>query len=342
MDILNPRSLKTAAKQQLSKARCSYKQLALIYMGVSVAAAVVVTLLQYFLDNRIDNTGGLSDMDTRVILSTIQLVLQYAVNILLPFWQMGFLLIALQLYRRQDPQPAGLLEGFRRFGPVLRLYLVETLMLMGAVLASIYAASILFSMTPFALPMMEKMLPLVESGNSLVEIQEAILSLPVQELWDMMKPMALLVVLIVPFPICVLYLRFRMAPYVIMDSDDPGALMALKTSRRITRHHRMKLLRLDLSFWWYYLLMGLATAVMYADIPLHYLSVALPISNQVLRLLCYLAGSLLQLLIFWQLGGYFQTTQAAAYETLKVNYKEPVKPQPKPVPQYPPYNNYPR
>ncbi len=342
MDILHPRSLKDAARNRLSWSGCDHKKLALIYMGVSVAAAVVVTLLQYYLNHQIGNTGGLSDLNTRAILSTVQLVLQYVVNIALPFWQMGFLLVALQLYRGQDPKPASLLEGFRRLGPVLRLYLLEMLLMMGAVLASSYAATFLFSMTPWALPFAEKLTPLMEQASSLAELEEAILSIPVEELWEILQPVLIITLVIAPFPLAVLYLRFRMAPFVIMDSDHPGAWMALTTSRRITRHHRMKLLKLDLSFWWYYLLMGLAAAVMYADVLLKYILVDLPISADVLSLLAYLAGSLLQLVIFWQLGSYFQTTQAAAYETLKENYREPQKPAPKPqpVPQNLPWDTY--
>jgi len=66
----------------------------------------------------------------------------------------------------------------------------------------------------------------------------------------------------------------------------------MRTSRRQMRGNCALLFRLDLSWWWFYLLDALAVLVCYLDVILEFFGVALPISAQLTSFLC-LAVSLL-------------------------------------------------
>ena len=98
-------------------------QMAAIHTGVTVAVSLVIMVLQYVLAQGIGNTGGLSGMETRSMLETGQMVLQWANNLLLPFWNLGFMYVALRWAQEKRADRADLLTGFRRIGPYLGLML---------------------------------------------------------------------------------------------------------------------------------------------------------------------------------------------------------------------------
>ena len=136
--MLNSQHLKQTARDTLLG---DYKRLALIHTAVALGVSLVVTLLHYYLNNQIGNTGGLSGLGARTVLETAQTVLQYVVNLALPFWEIGFLFAALQMARGQKAEVSSFLEGFRRFGPVLRLYLTRSLLFIGVGVASAYVSA---------------------------------------------------------------------------------------------------------------------------------------------------------------------------------------------------------
>ena len=93
MEKLNGKKIIARARERLQGVNT--RPLALLHTGVTVGVAFAIMLLQYVLAEGIGNTGGLSGMATRSILETIQLVLQWANTILLPFWSLGFMYVAL-------------------------------------------------------------------------------------------------------------------------------------------------------------------------------------------------------------------------------------------------------
>lgn len=335
MDILNCRTLKMRAGEQLPR---DHKKLALIHTAIALGAGLLVSLLQLYLNQQIETTGGLSGLGTRSVLETIQMVLQYAVNIALPFWEIGFLFVALRWIRGEKADLHSLPEGFRRFAPVLRLHLIEGLIYMGAGMLCAYIGSMLYTVSPLSVPMQERFLSMAEQGKTFEQMMESMQAMPLEELTAMMWPALLIMGLLFAAVAIFLFYRFRMARFLIMDQPGIGAIMALVLSNRMTKGSRMKLLRLDLSFWWFYVLVLLSTAVTYADMLLPRLGIALPVSGDGAWILSYVLGCLIQLAVYWQCFGYVQTTYAAAYEALRQQPVQPPKPQP--VPKNLPWDDY--
>ena len=325
--MLNPKMLKQTARAKLSG---DHKRLALIHTAIALGISLVATLLSFYLNNQIGNTGGLSGLGTRSILQTAQTVLQYVINVAMPFWELGFLFAALQMERGQNADIPSLLEGFRRFGPALRLYLSRSLLFIGVGVACAYACGFIYVMTPMAAPLMEKMTLMAENGADITQMQEMVLNISMEELLGYFWPYLLMTGVLFAVLAVLLIYKYRVANFLVMDKG-LGGLRAMVGSSRITKGRRKQLFKLDLSFWWFYLLVAFTTFVMNADMLLQYLGVALPVSGDALWLLCYVAGLLLRLVVYWQFFGYVQTTYAVAYDTL---LQMPVEaPKPPPVPQ---------
>ena len=103
--------------------------------------------------------------------------------------------------------------------------------------------------------------------------------------------------------------RYRMAIYALLEDPSISAGEAMEISKRITYGHKLELLVLDLSFWWYYLLLGLAMGVStYGNLTLEDLWTGFGV---------YLGAEALTLVVNWLFFGYVQTTYAHAYNYLR-------------------------
>ena len=333
MDIRNRRALKQASAQALQEAAYDPRKLVLIHTAITLGASLLVTVLHYILAGQIENTGGLSGLGMRSILSTIQAALQLGLLVATPFWQMGLTYSVLRMARKQSTEPSDLKAGFLRFGPVLRLELAQVLLyfLMGMLCVNI--SSTIFAFTPFVESMNEVLIKVneqMEANPSFVmdaateaAVMEAILPL-------LVITAILYVVLLIP----VMY-RLRMAGYAIMDEDKPGAIKAMGISSRLMRGNRFQLFRLDLSFWWFYLLQAVTIAICYGDSLLGALGVTLPISADVLYFACYGLYVVAQLALYWWAGAQVETTYATVYDGLRTRLY-PLHPE---QPQTPPQQN---
>ena len=342
MDIRNRRALKEAAGAKLAAAQYDPRRLALVHTGAALGVALLVMLINYLIGTQVETAGGLSGMGMRSVLGTVQTTLEYAVNIAMPFWEMGFIYAAVCMARGQRVGPASLLEGFRRFGPVLRLRLMKLFLYFGAAIACVYAASFLFMLTPFSTPMVETLLPLMESAMTVEEMELVLMQLPTEELIQMSVPY--LVIFGILFLVAALFLcyRFRVADFILMDEPKTGALLAMSLSTRMTRRNRWELLKLDLSFWWFYLLAAVSVAVTYGDVLLPLMGVTLPMSAEAAWFVFYLLGAAVQLGLYWYGYSHLQTTWAVAHDTLRQMLQEQLtKPAvPQPVPQKLPWDDY--
>ena len=337
MDLLNCRALKQRTGERLSCASCDHKKLALIHTGIALGASLLVSLLQLYLNRQIASTGGLAGLGTRTILETVQMVLDYAVNIALPFWEFGFVFVVLCLARGETTGTRDLTRGFRYFGSVIRLYLVETLIYIGVGFVCVYAGSFLFKLTPWFAPMQELILSIAEEAQSLDQMITAMQAIPQEQLLPMVKPALLIIGALFAVVAVFLFYRFRMARFIVMDEPRVSGILALLLSSRMTRGQRWKLVRLDLSFWWFWLLTGLSMAAMYADALLEKMGVVLPVSEETAWIVSYAIGCLIQLVVFWQFNGYVQTVYASAYEEL--HQRQPEEPKPQPVPKNVPWDD---
>lgn len=317
MDIENRRALKEEARRSLAAASYDPKKLALIHTGISVAVALVIAFLDYYLNHWIAGTAsGLSGMGSRRILETVQVTLQSVQGLAMPFWEIGFIFVALQLLRQQPTQPKNLLEGFRRFSQVLRLRLMEGFLYFGAAFMCMYAASFLFELTPFSRPMVDFLTPLMDQATSVEQLYEAMMGLPAEELLAMSAPFMVMFAVLFLVVFLRMHYKYRLAAHLVMDHPGMGAIRALICSSRMTRKKRWALLKLDLSFWWFYLLMGFSAVVCYMNLLLPMLGISLPMTEDAAWLVFYVLSLLVQLALFWQGKAYVQTTWAAAYETL--------------------------
>lgn len=259
--LLEPSQHKHAARESLAKAHRP-GQIILIHTGTTLLVSLLLSAADYFLDQQIGLTGGLSGIGTRSILATIQSILRLLQIVILPFWQIGYTYYTLQVARGQADGPSDLLEGFRRFGPVLRLKLLLAIMTVLLALASIYASSFLFTLSPWAAPMIQEMEVLMAGDLDQTALLDAVASMT----QDSIVPIMIL------FGICFLaggiflFYRFRLAELWLMDHPHGGALAALQNSRMAMHGNFKAMLRIDLSFWWFYLLDLLVTTLCYGDV----------------------------------------------------------------------------
>lgn len=313
MNIRDRKALKAAAAQALQQSTYDPKKLALIHTGAAALFLLVALLADMFLRSRLDSYGGLDGLETRTVLETVRSLLQMSGDLVLPFWTVGFLHSMLRISRGQEAGILSLTEGFRRFGPVLRLNLLQGVLYMGVALFCLYPSTALFMLTPLSGPMEEYLL---ESGLDLfgnVVMDEALIN-------GMMEHIVPLLVIYFSLFAAVaipLFYRLRVAEFVVMDVPGTGALAALRISAMLMRRNRMAFFKLDLSFWWFYLLDGLITLICYGDVLLQSANMALPLSAEWAAVAVYAVYLCVQVLFYWQFRCRVDATYAVAYDVLR-------------------------
>ncbi len=322
---LNDRAeLRALADERVRQAQYSPRRLVLLSSGVALGTGLAIALLNYLLSWQMDaHTGGLAGIPLRTVLETLRTALQSAYSIASPFWGMGLVCAMLCVARGRQAPPASLLEGFRRFGPVLRMQLLLGLIALGVGLVCMNVSSMVFVLTPFARPMMALM-----EENMQLQTPEQLEQLMEQAVQYMLPVLAIFAVLYLAVMLPLMY-RFRMASYAVMDVPGTRAREALRTSLRIMKGNRWKLFRLELSFWPYYVLYVPVLLLAYADQLLPALGVKLPVSETAAFLGAYVLYVLAALALQTWMQPKMQTAYALAYEVLL---------QQKPVPQKLPAN----
>ncbi len=314
MTIRDRRQWKQTADRRLRAASYPVRKLILIHSGVALAAALLVELLSYFLQQQFQKHTGLAGLQTRVILETAIAVLSVLYSVLTPFWSIGMTYAALRVARGRSAYPHTLPEGFRRFGPVLRLRLMQILIFSILSLIATYAASILFAFTPTGVEFAEMMEPLLLSGEftDYTQLMEAIPPETMTQLYQVLLPITgvLLLALLTPA-----FYRMRMAGYVLMDQSGTGAWKAIRTSNRIMKGNGWQLLWLDLSYWWYYLVAALPASLLFVDL-LPMAGIALPVEEDVALLMAYVAYAVLTLIWEVLVQPKRQTVYALTYDGL--------------------------
>lgn len=273
---MDTKSLVNEAKQAVSAASYCPKKLTALHTGISAAASLLVALLTYLLSTGIGDTAGLSGIGTRAALETAQSLLELTLSILAPFWSLGFVAAALNLARRQQAAPHTLLSGFRRWAPALRMLLLEGMIYFAITFAAIQLGSFLYTMTPFADPLNQILEQMADAGTTdTAALTQLLLELDDKELmgifWTMIPFMALPALAVI---IPVSY-RLRLAQFILMDQPQAGALFALVLSFRLMKNNCMKLLQLDLRFWWFYALEIVVQILCYGDLLLPLVGVEL-------------------------------------------------------------------
>ncbi len=332
MNLSDHHAIKSSARQTLFQAGQTPKKLVLLYGAVSGGVFLITFLVNVLLMQQIEHTGGLSGMQTRSILSSIQVILRYASALFMLFWQVGFVHVAMGFAKGQSAQPKSLLEGFRHAGSVVGITLIESLIMMAVGMALTYLSVFIFALTPMSRPMYAVLEPLLEQGENVLTMDTALIDQMMGTLWPAVLLFGILF-LILGVPL--LY-RFRMSRYCLMDDPSVRAFGAVRFSVRAMRQNRMKLFKLDLSFWWYYLLQILVLATAYGDLILSNLGISLPLSAEGAYILFYVLYLVLQFGLTVWAATYVQTSYSRFYLELK---EESLRQQTQVIVQNQPWDN---
>ena len=309
--LLDPLQLRANAHSSLRRAR-KPERVILLHTGVVLLISLLLTGVDYMLDQQIGTTGGLSGMGTRSILVTIQSLLRLTQAVVLPFWQIGYTFYSLRVARGQSSGISDLIEGFRRFGPILRLKALMACMAFLLMLVSAYASSFLFMMTPWAVPIMQKM----ESLSTTIMNEQALLEAFATTVQDSIVPIMILFCLCFLAGGIFLFFRFRLAELWLMDHPEGGALKALRASKDLMRGNWKAMFRIDLTFWWFYLLDLLVSMLCYGDVILDALGMEMTTDAFGTYLLFFCLYVWAQLALYWWKRNEVAVTYAHAYLSL--------------------------
>ena len=314
--------LRHRANQSLEHAHKPGRMI-LIHTGIVMLVSLILTALNYLLDQQISTTGGLSGMGTRSILTTIQTLFLLAQIILVPFWESGYTYYALRVAKGESKGFSDLPEGFRRFTPILRLKILMLLMMGILIFVCSYASSFIFVLTPWAAPMMEK----IELMSYTAMSEEAILETATLMIQDAMLPILLIFGLCLLVGSFLLFFRFRFAEMWLLDHPNGRAREALRNSKDCMRYRWMAMLRIDFRFWWFYLLEILVTALGYGDVILDAFGIEMTTNAFGTYMLFTSLYVWAQMALYWWRRNQVSVTYAHAYLDLcpeEVKEEEPV------------------
>ncbi len=304
MGLPENRQLKNAANESILRAACEPRKLVAFHTAVILVISLLALTVDFVLEQQIGNTGGLSGVGTRSVLETVQQLLQQAQVIALPFWQVGWVYAALKIARGEETSRKDLLEGFRKFFPFLRLTILKELIFFGLALGAAYAATSIVTMrsaSSYAIDLTDPDL----SVDALMAAMEPLM-VPTAVLGGILA-----LVLCVPF-----FYRFRLADYCLLDNPRQGARAALRSSGRLMKGNMWKLVRLDVSFWWFWLLRLAVSALSWTAAILPLVGIQMPWGEEISYCVAYLLAAVAQLVLYYFYKAYVDVTYAHTYLAL--------------------------
>lgn len=318
MALTDRRALKESAGQILEQNRDAAKRAVLVYAGTAALIPFAVQLINLFLGNLISDTSGIGSFQTRSTLETVRTVLELVGSVLPSFIYLGYLYVLLQFSESKPTQDGMLLQGFRNFWPVLRLMLLRYLLNYAVMMGGMIVGAVVVSFTPLVQPLVDAMLPYVES----LELSEAAML----EIMEAGAPCMILVMLFGLVPVILLNYRLRMTYYALMEYPEHGAIHAMSQSFRITKGHCLRIFRLELSYWWYYLAQGAALALMFGALVPVLLGIELPVSTDVLVLIFEAVALAVLFAVQYLAANKVEMTFVQAYQELKQEQITPTFP----------------
>lgn len=310
--MLNLTDLRQKADKQLDFAAYSPRQLVLIHTAVSLGASLVLSLINLLFASMIENTGGLSGLGMRSMLETAQAVIEMAVTTALPFWNISLSYAALCWARGKLAEPPSLLAGFRNFRSILGMYLLGFFLFFAVGIVLSYIGSAVFMLTPFAEPLLEVYDSLMQQSSILSP--DAFTEETIAQVMAAGKPLFIFSGILFAAVAIPLWYRIRFADFAVMDGC--RGRVSLLESFRITRKKCLQIFKIDLSFWWFYLLQALSLALCYGDSILPALGISLPMSPEAAYVAFMALGSICQGVLLWFYQAKVSVTYALAYEAL--------------------------
>ena len=315
MNLKKPRAIRTAAMESLAT-QPNHQRVPLAFIGIYSLLALAVTVITHILSLKIDNMTGLANMGSRAIFSTISSVLSVVPMIFIIGWEMGYLMCALRYARRRYVEPMDLKNGFRKFWPILRAKILMGFVYLGMAIAAMYASTFIFMLLPISNAFYELALPLMESVtmlNPTITIDEATLAALTGTMWPVLAIFAV-VFAVVSLPT---YYGFRMVSFCIADSGSKGALVAMRESKAMMKGHKRELFKLDLSFWWFFLLEGVIGVICYLDVILPMVGISLPWSGTVTSFGFYILSLAVQAVLYWAFLNRVTVSRAVFYDAIR-------------------------
>ncbi len=264
MVIQNYRDIKARAGKTLSYTPWDVKKLVLVFSLVSLCVSPLLLGVDALLSLGMKNAQGLSGLTIYSMLETVSSLLNTAWSIFGLFWTPGILYCALMLLREQDPWPKGLLRGFKKWISLVKYAILIALFL--SAFAMVISPVVSIVSLPFMGQFQEILAAVPENEADIMAYLETI---PQEQLLLATLPMMLLMfgaMLVVLIP---LSYRVRLTELILLDEEQIGVREAIRFSFKLTKGSCKQLFFMDLSFWWFYLLIAIVSILpMAANLPL--------------------------------------------------------------------------
>ena len=268
MSIPSAKYLKKKASNRLQSGN-DPKKVVLVYAGIVALSSLVVTVVQDLLDSQISQTGGIQNIGTRSMLTTADTVLTIVQLLLVMCLTLGYTGSMLRIARGQYVSPNSLKAGGERIWVLLRTRLLQMLIMTAAAFALCFLVVNVCLLTPLS----NRVIAVMGTVSA-----EELLSngLALMGLYSAMLPIMLIyLVALVPL-LWYFSCTYRMVDYLLIDRPQLGAFGVLRESRRMMQGNMKMMLRVDLSFWWYYLLQALVSVLIYLNMVLALFAIGLP------------------------------------------------------------------
>lgn len=276
MSIPSAKYLKVKAAGRLKTGQ-EPKKVVLIYAGILAASTLFVNVAATLLDGQIAQAVGLQKIGTRSMLSTANVVITLAQTLLVACLALGYTAAMLRIARGQYASGSTLKAGAERLGLLLRTRLLEIVIFLAMALALCLLVVNIYMFTPFSNNLITAMLPLAQSTSLAAD---SVLLLWT-EAYESMLPLTIFY-LVALLPLAWYFSAiYRLVDYLMIEKPQLGAFGALRESRRRMRGNLKMLLRVDLSFWWYYLLQAAVGGLLYLSLVLSALGISVSLSPTV-------------------------------------------------------------
>lgn len=313
-----PKTLKQEAAQRLDRLSCNPRKILLIYAAVAFGVSLIAALMNVFLNSRVAQTGGLDGLEVKALWETTASVSELAITFLSPIWSLGLVSVVLGFARGKEANPKDLTAGFNRFFPGLGLHLLTLLLYLFASLITIYIGTALMGFLADMNKLDAILQPVIQALEADPNMAYDALAqiLPWQELLACLWLPMLVIFLLSAVVVLFLSYRLRLASYYLMDGLGMGPIQAVRKSFSSMKGNVFAFIRLDLSYWWYYLLMALFGST--GLITLIPFLLGMPqVSDLGAVGIQFLSSGALCALYWWK-GAQVETTFALAYENLKI------------------------
>ena len=108
-----------------------------------------------------------------------------------------------------------------------------------------------------------------------------------------------------------------MVNLLIVDKPGMRARAILRESRKMMKGNKLRLFRLDLGLWWWYLLFALSSVLCYGDSLLPMVGIPLPMSEDAAYFLFYGLFLVAQFFLVWKLRSRVEVSYALFYDIIR-------------------------